>query len=128
MLHCADRSFYVGHRDDLDVRIAQHVSGAFRGYTSTRLPVVLVWCDEFPSRYEALCAERQIKGMGARQEARADPRRLGADQPACAQPGEKRVGGGFDRLSPNGLGRMSRLSNSVRAELVEAPPFPFAPP
>jgi putative endonuclease len=24
--------------------------------------VTLVWCDEFPSRYEALSAERQIKG------------------------------------------------------------------
>ena len=64
MLHCSDRTFYVGHTDDLDVRIAQHHSGEFGGYTSTRLPVKLVWCDEFPSRYEALCAERQIKGWG----------------------------------------------------------------
>ena len=62
MLYCADRSFYVGHTDDLDVRIATHMSGDFGGYTSTRLPVKLVWWDEFPSRYEALCAERQIKG------------------------------------------------------------------
>lgn len=62
MLHCADRSFYVGHTDDLDVRIATHMSGEVRGYTSTRLPVTWVWCDEFPSRYEALSAERQIKG------------------------------------------------------------------
>ena len=62
MLHCADRSFYIGHTDDLDVRIAQHISGAFGGYTSTRLPVKLVWSDAFPSRYEALAAERQIKG------------------------------------------------------------------
>lgn len=29
---------------------------------ATRLPVTLVWSDEFPSRYEALQAERQIKG------------------------------------------------------------------
>jgi putative endonuclease len=62
MLHCADRSFYVGHTDDLDVRIAQHLSGEWGGYTSTRLPVKLVWADEFPSRYEALSAERRIKG------------------------------------------------------------------
>ena len=62
MLHCADRSFYVGHTDDLEHRIAQHISGQAGGYTSIRLPVKLVWCDEFPSRYEALCAERQIKG------------------------------------------------------------------
>ena len=62
MLHCGDSTFYVGHTDDLDCRIAQHLSGEFGGYTSTRLPVRLVWSDEFPSRYEALSAERQIKG------------------------------------------------------------------
>jgi predicted GIY-YIG superfamily endonuclease len=62
MLHCADRSFYVGHTDDLEHRIAQHQSGETEGYTSTRLPVKLVWCGEFPSCYEALEAERQIKG------------------------------------------------------------------
>ena len=62
MLHCADRSFYVGHTDDLDARIGAHQSGLIRGYTCTRLPVKLVWADEFPSRYEALQAERQIKG------------------------------------------------------------------
>jgi putative endonuclease len=62
MLHCADRSFYVGHTDDLDARIGAHQSGLIPGYTSTRLPVKLVWSDEFPSRYEALEAERRIKG------------------------------------------------------------------
>ena len=24
MLHCADRSFYIGHTDDLQTRVAQH--------------------------------------------------------------------------------------------------------
>ncbi len=62
MLHCADRSFYVGHTDDLEKRIAKHEHGQIRGYTSRRLPVKLVWSEEFPSRYEALQAERQIKG------------------------------------------------------------------
>ena len=64
MLHCADRSFYVGHTDDLERRIGEHMQGVVKSYTSTRLPVVLVWCDEFPSRYQALAAERQIKGWG----------------------------------------------------------------
>ncbi|MGS1017948.1 GIY-YIG nuclease family protein [Allosphingosinicella humi] len=62
MLYCADRSFYVGHTDDLERRIAEHHYGQMAGYTSTRRPVTLVWSDEFPSRYEALQAERQIKG------------------------------------------------------------------
>ena len=62
MLHCADRSFYVGHTEDLESRIGAHQSGLVPGYTSTRLPVKLVWSSEFASRYEALEAERQIKG------------------------------------------------------------------
>jgi putative endonuclease len=62
MLHCADRSFYVGHTDDLENRIALHRHGEIKGYTSTRLPVTLVWSSAFPTRYEALVAERQIKG------------------------------------------------------------------
>jgi predicted GIY-YIG superfamily endonuclease len=62
MLHCADRSFYVGHTDNLDERIGAHQSGLIKGYTSSRLPAKLVWSQEFASRYEALVAERQVKG------------------------------------------------------------------
>ena len=62
MLHCADRSFYVGHTDNLEVRIGSHEAGLPRGYTSTRLPVVLVWSEEFPTREEALAMERRLKG------------------------------------------------------------------
>jgi predicted GIY-YIG superfamily endonuclease len=62
MLHCRDRTLYVGHTDDLDVRLAQHEQGTLGGYTARKRPVKLVWCQEFPTRYEALAAERQIKG------------------------------------------------------------------
>ncbi len=62
MLHCADRSFYIGHTDDLQTRIAQHEVGAMPGYTQNRRPVKLVWSQEFGTRMEALEAERQIKG------------------------------------------------------------------
>lgn len=62
LLLCNDGSYYAGHTEDLDVRIAQHVTGQLGGYTASRRPVRLVWADEFPSRYEALAAERQIKG------------------------------------------------------------------
>ena len=61
MLRCADGSYYVGHTDDVEQRIAQHESGASSGYTATRLPVQLVWFEEFPTREEAKAAESQIK-------------------------------------------------------------------
>jgi len=61
ILHCADRSYYTGHTDDLDRRVAQHQSGALRGYTYERRPVELVWTEEFQTREEALSAELKIK-------------------------------------------------------------------
>ena len=62
MLHCADRSFYVGHTDNLETRIGLQEAGQITGYTQARLPVKLVWSQSFGTRIEALEAERQIKG------------------------------------------------------------------
>ena len=62
MLHCNAGRLYVGHTDNLEARIAQHESGTIRGFTRDYLPVKLVWSAEYPSRYEALAAERRIKG------------------------------------------------------------------
>ena len=62
ILRCVDNSYYTGHTDNLDERIVAHQTGAIEGYTSTRLPVTLLFADEFPTREEALARERQIKG------------------------------------------------------------------
>jgi tRNA/rRNA methyltransferase len=62
LLRCSDRSYYVGHTDDLDARINQHRSGSVPGYTATRLPVELLWSQDFGDRDQAFAAERQIKG------------------------------------------------------------------
>jgi predicted GIY-YIG superfamily endonuclease len=62
ILRCADNSYYTGHTDNLEKRIAEHQAGEVEGYTSTRLPVVLVFSEEFPSREEAKACERRIKG------------------------------------------------------------------
>lgn len=62
LLRCSDVSYYVGHTDDLDLRMAQHQSGALGGYTAKRLPVVLVWSDNFPTRDQAFAMERKLKG------------------------------------------------------------------
>ena len=62
LLHCADRSFYIGHTDNLQTRIAQHEAGKTASYTQNRRPLKLVWSQQFGTRIEALEAERQIKG------------------------------------------------------------------
>ena len=62
ILKCSDGSYYVGHSDDVERRVAEHESGAIPGYTKTRRPVKTVYVQEFPSRDEAFDAERQVKG------------------------------------------------------------------
>ncbi len=62
MLRCADGSYYVGHTDELERRLAQHSSGQIGGYTHERRPVELVWSQETATREEALAAELRIKG------------------------------------------------------------------
>ena len=62
MLTCADGRYYVGHTDTLEQRVAQHQAGRGASYTAKRLPVSLVWSQDFASREEALTAERHIKG------------------------------------------------------------------
>ncbi len=62
MLRCSDGSYYVGSTSDLEYRLEEHKTGFFGGYTSKRLPVELVWSQDFPSEHEAFMTERQIKG------------------------------------------------------------------
>jgi predicted GIY-YIG superfamily endonuclease len=61
MLRCADKSYHVGHTDDLDNRVASHQMGTIPGYTARRRPVSLVWSQEFRTREAALAAELRIK-------------------------------------------------------------------
>jgi predicted GIY-YIG superfamily endonuclease len=96
LLLCADDSFYVGHTDNLEARIAEHHAGARGGFTLSRRPVTVVFTEEFPSRDEALVRERQIKGWSrAKKKAlcRGDwdeIRRLASDRSS------------FDKLRTNG--------------------------
>jgi predicted GIY-YIG superfamily endonuclease len=62
ILRCADGSYYTGSTIDLEMRMAQHQTGYFKGYTSSRLPVALIWQQEFATEHEAFISERQIKG------------------------------------------------------------------
>jgi putative endonuclease len=64
MLLCSDRSLYVGNAtgDSLEKRLAEHSTGAYRGYTYTRRPVKLIWSEHFEQITDAIAVERQIKG------------------------------------------------------------------
>ena len=62
ILRCADGSYYTGHTDNLEARLAAHNRGEIRGHTLSRRPVSLVFSDQFATREDAFQRERQIKG------------------------------------------------------------------
>jgi len=62
LLRCSDGSYYAGHSDALEHRIGQHRIGRGSDYTARRQPITFLWCQEFPTRLEALETERRIKG------------------------------------------------------------------
>ena len=62
MLRCGDGSLYVGSTRNLDHRMSQHGAGAGSAYTSTRMPIELVWWEEFDRIDEAYAREKQLQG------------------------------------------------------------------
>lgn len=61
ILKCSDGSYYTGHTDNFEKRIAQHKEGNGDGYVAARLPVEPVFVELFASRAEVLEAEFKIK-------------------------------------------------------------------
>ena len=63
ILRCADGSYYVGStRSELDIRVWQHSTGEGSKYTSSRLPIELVFAEEFTRVTDAYAREKQLQG------------------------------------------------------------------
>jgi putative endonuclease len=62
ILLCADGTYYVGSTKSLNLRVYQHQQGLGAMYTSRRLPVKLVYCEEYQKIAEAFAREKQIQG------------------------------------------------------------------
>jgi putative endonuclease len=62
MLQCADDSYYVGLTEDLESRIQRHNAGTASRWTACRLPVALVYCEQFDHLEDAAAREAQLKG------------------------------------------------------------------
>jgi putative endonuclease len=61
ILKCADGTFYVGSTRDLEVRLGEHRLGLGANYTRRRLPVELVYCEDYHGVDEAFYREKQIQ-------------------------------------------------------------------
>lgn len=127
ILRCADGSYYTGHTDDLDHRIAQHQSGALTGYTFERRPVELMWSESFASRAEALACELQIKGWSRRKKEAlitGDWQRLKAASVSVSAPASPALGNALRLRS----GRTEEDEAAEEEEIMPVESPSLAPP
>ena len=61
VLLCSDGSYYVGHADAVETRVARHNDGRGADFTARRRPVTLAYAEPHPSIDAAIARERQIK-------------------------------------------------------------------
>ncbi|UYO98935.1 GIY-YIG nuclease family protein [Oceanotoga sp. DSM 15011] len=61
ILKCSDNSLYTGWTNDLKKRLETHNSGKGSKYTRSRLPVEIVYFEEFKNKSDAMKREYEIK-------------------------------------------------------------------
>ncbi len=62
ILECIDGSYYTGSTKDLERRLNEHQEGKGANYTSRRLPVKLVYSEEYERVADAFYREKQVQG------------------------------------------------------------------
>ena len=63
MLRCSDNTIYSGYTKDLNKRVETHNCGEGAKYTRCRLPVRLVYFEEFDNKSDAMKREWQFKRL-----------------------------------------------------------------
>jgi putative endonuclease len=70
ILKCVDSTLYTGYTTDVDKRVAMHQKGKGAKYTRGRLPVQLIYYEEFDNKSDAMKREYAIKQMSHKQKMR----------------------------------------------------------
>lgn len=63
ILECSDRSLYTGYTTSLEERLKLHNFGKASKYTRSRLPVKIIYFEEFQTKSEAMSRECEIKAL-----------------------------------------------------------------
>jgi putative endonuclease len=66
-VRCRDNSLYCGYTNDLEKRIEIHNAGKGAKYTRKRLPVKLVYFEEFESKSKAMKREYELKQLNKKE-------------------------------------------------------------
>ena len=61
ILECSDGIYYVGSTKDLEYRISEHQGGKGAKYTSQRLPVKLVYSEEYERVADPYTREKLVQ-------------------------------------------------------------------
>lgn len=62
ILECIDGSYYTGSTKDLERRLNEHQEGKGARFTTRRLPVKLIYSEEYEHVADAFYREKQIQG------------------------------------------------------------------
>jgi hypothetical protein len=119
MLRCVDGSYYTGHTDNLESRLAAHDAGALPGYTRDKRPDkrpgYTRFFGEFFDESRSSGTGKADQGLDQAEEGGADSRRLGSFADACQR-------GWFDGLTTNGYGLTTNGCGSQRSVTVRPEP------
>ena len=119
VVRCKDGSLYTGTtRTSLELRIAQHNDGTFKGYTETRRPGDLIFSEWFNRNTDAVTCERKLKKWS-----RAKKEAFIRGDVATLQSLAAKISSSFETPASGGLLRMRTLHTSYasaepRLELV----------
>ena len=67
ILEGADVSYYTGSTNDIERRIAEHQAGLGANHTKSRLPVRLIYIEEYERIDDAFHREKQVQGWSSKQ-------------------------------------------------------------
>ena len=67
ILRCSDDSLYTGYTTNLAKRLQTHNAGKGAKYTKARLPVEMVYHEEYATKEEAMRREAAIKKLTRKQ-------------------------------------------------------------
>ena len=62
ILECKNGEYYVGSTIDMERRLAEHQAGIGGRFTSSHLPVKLIYTEEYQTIEDAFRRERQLHG------------------------------------------------------------------
>ncbi|MCY6354655.1 GIY-YIG nuclease family protein [Clostridium sp. ZS2-4] len=67
ILECSDKTYYTGWTKDLEKRINAHNTGKGAKYTRGRLPVKVIYFEQYITKSQAMKREYQIKKMSRKE-------------------------------------------------------------